>query len=65
MRGLLVMARAHPVITGLMLSCILSGALIGGIWLPEEWLIVRRVAAGAFMGAWVGLLIAAPRMLGS
>jgi hypothetical protein len=56
--------RRHPVITGLLLSCAVAGAVLGALYLPAEWTLLRRIAAGAFSGAGVGLLCTATRMLG-
>jgi len=56
--------RRHPVITGLMLACTLAGAIAGALYLPEEWAMARRLAAGAVAGAGVALLCTAPKMLG-
>lgn len=54
----------HPVLSGLMASCISIGAVLGACWLTDDWSLAHRLAAGAVAGAGVGLLIAAPRMIG-
>ena len=54
--------RAHPVITGLTLTCTLAGGALGFAYLPGEWLGARRIAAGLVSGFGVALFIVAPRM---
>jgi hypothetical protein len=57
-------ARAHPVITAVMLGCAVAGALLGPLWLPESLPLWRRALGGAIGGAGVGLLLTAYRMIG-
>ena len=56
--------RAHPVITGIMIGCALIGAVSGILLLPEEWMLVRRIAAGTVAGGGIGLTITATKMIG-
>lgn len=56
-------ARRHPVITGVMVSCTLIGAALGLVLLTAEWSAARRLVAGAVAGAGTGLLITATKML--
>jgi len=63
-RSALATMRAHPIITGTMLGCALIGAIAGFVFLPEEWLILRRIAAGAFAGTGIGLTLTATKMIG-
>ena len=43
---------------------IVGGAILGGIFLSEDWSMARRIAAGAVAGAGVALLTTAPRIVG-
>lgn len=63
-RGVIATMRAHPIITAIMIGCALAGAISGFFLLPEEWLAARRLAAGTFAGAGVGLTITATKMIG-
>lgn len=56
--------RRHPVITGVMVGCVLLGAASGPLWMDADWSLIRRILAGALCGAGCGLLVTAPRMLG-
>lgn len=56
-------ARRHPVITGVLVGCTLLGAALGPVLLTEDWSLLRRVFAGGFAGAGIGLLVTATRML--
>jgi hypothetical protein len=63
-RGALATMKAHPFITGTMLTGILVGAACGFFLLPEEWITARRIAAGAFAGGGIGLTLTATKMIG-
>ena len=63
-RGWSVAIVAHPVISGVIASCTLIGAVLGLFLLTGEWSIARRIAAGVVGGAGVGILITAPRIIG-
>jgi len=56
--------REHPVITGFTLLCCGLGLAGAFLWLPSEWSVARRVAAGLLSGAGCSLLVVAPRVLG-
>jgi len=56
--------RGHPVVTALIVSLAVLGAVLGGLYLPPEWPILRRVAAGALSGAGVGFFVVATRLIG-
>jgi hypothetical protein len=56
--------RRHPVIGVLVVTCTVAGAVLGMLYLPAEWSLLRRLAAGAFSGAGIGLLCTATKMLG-
>ena len=62
--GLIGTLRAHPIILSAILGCTLLGVVIGLIWLPEDWAVVRKIAGGAVAGAGCGLLVTAPRIIG-
>ncbi|MBW2716147.1 MAG: hypothetical protein JRD03_08725 [Deltaproteobacteria bacterium] len=55
---------AHPIIFGVLISCVTIGVVSGVFLLTNEWSLARRIAAGAVGGAGVGLLITAPRIIG-
>ena len=58
------MIRSHPVISAVMIGCILAGAVLGYALFTSEWSSVRRILAGVLGGAGVGLIITTTRMIG-
>jgi hypothetical protein len=54
--------RRHPVITATFAVCIAAGVAAAVVWLPEDWALVRRLAAGAVAGAGTALFITATRL---
>ena len=54
----------HPVVTALIVTLTILGAVLGGLYLSPEWPILRRVAAGALSGAGIGFFIVATRLIG-
>jgi hypothetical protein len=63
-RGWKATIAAHPIIFGVITSCISIGAVLGVFLLTDEWSLARRIAAGVVGGAGVGILITAPRIIG-
>ncbi len=63
-RGWKAAIAAHPIIFGVITSCISIGAVLGVFLLTDEWSLARRIAAGVVGGAGVGVLITAPRIIG-
>ena len=59
-----VAVRQHPVISTILILCTVAGTVLGEIYFPAEWSLVRRLAAGALSGGGVAFLITAPKMLG-
>ncbi len=57
-------ATEHPVLTGIFAVCIFGGAILGAVFLPEDWSMARRLAGGAVAGAGVALLTTAPKIIG-
>lgn len=64
MREALERVRAHPIITAFTVACIGLGIAAAVVYLPAEWSLARRVAAGVLSGAGCSLLIVAPRVVG-
>ena len=62
--GLLRLAREHPVVTTLLVTLAILGSILGGLYLPPEWSVIRRVAAGALSGAGIGFFVVASRLIG-
>jgi hypothetical protein len=56
--------RRHPVIVGVMVGCVLVGAVLGGAFLTDDWSLARRIAAGGVGGLGVGFLMTATKMIG-
>lgn len=56
--------RAHPWITAILAVCTLGGCVAGPILLDESWPLARQIAAGGFLGAWVGITITVTKMIG-
>ena len=54
----------HPVVTALIVTLAILGAVLGGLYLSPEWSMLRRVAAGALSGAGIGFFIVATRLIG-
>jgi len=63
-RSLAELVRAHPFIAAIMLICTLGGALAGPAVFDEAWSLARQIAAGAFLGAWVGITLTVTKMIG-
>jgi hypothetical protein len=63
-RGWKAAIRAHPIIFGILISCVAIGTVSGVFLLTNEWSLARRIAAGAVGGAGVGFLITAPKIIG-
>lgn len=55
--------RDHPVITSVMVVCMLVGAVLGFALLTEEWSAARRILSGVVSGAGVGMLIVATKII--
>jgi hypothetical protein len=55
---------SHPVIAALIAACTLAGAVAGAVYLPDDWSLARRIAAGAVAGAGSALLVTATRLIG-
>lgn len=62
--SLVGLARRHPVVTTLLVTSTLVGAILGGLYLTPEWSLVRRVAAGALAGGGVGFFVIATKVIG-
>lgn len=58
------LVRAHPFIAAILLVCTLGGAAAGPAVFDETWSLARQIAAGAFLGAWVGITITVTKMIG-
>ena len=58
------LVREHPVITAVLATLAIGGAVLGGLYLPPEWSVLRRLAAGALSGAGIGFFIVATRLIG-
>ncbi len=56
--------RNHPVITSVMVSCIVLGAIAGVMLLTGDWSLARRLAAGTVAGGGVGILVCGIKMIG-
>jgi len=62
--SLIGLVRRHPVMTALLVTSTLAGAILGGLYLTPEWSLVRRVAAGALAGGGAGFFVIATRVIG-
>ena len=62
--SILAAARQHPVMTTVLLSCIATGAVLGGLYLTPEWSLLRRIAAGALAGGGAAFFALATRVIG-
>ena len=57
-------ARRHPVITGILFGFAAAGAVLGAVFLADDWSLARRIAAGGVAGAGCGLMLTAYRIIG-
>ena len=57
-------ARRHPIITGVLTGFAIAGAILGAVFLTDDWSLARRIAAGGVAGAGCGLLLTAYRIIG-
>lgn len=62
--SLLDEAMQHRLATAALLLCIVAGAAIGGLYLPESIGLLRRVLGGALMGGVSWLLVMVGRIIG-
>lgn len=62
--GLVGSIRSHPWIALIMFVCTAGGAAMGPAIMDEAWPLARQIAAGAFLGAWVGITITVTKMIG-
>lgn len=56
--------RQHPVISAILITGILLGAVLGAIFLPEDWSLARRIAGGTISGAGIGILLTMTKVFG-
>jgi hypothetical protein len=56
--GLAATVREHPLLTASLVAAAAAGMVIGVVYLPAEWALARRLAAGAIAGAGSWLLVA-------
>jgi hypothetical protein len=57
--------RAHPVLTTLVVVCIVVGVALAFRLGPTDWPTWRKVAAGVIGGSFVGYIITLTRMMGA
>jgi hypothetical protein len=54
--------RAHPVISGILVTCTVAGTIAAPFLLSEEWSLLRKLLAGALAGGGTGFLITATKL---
>jgi hypothetical protein len=54
--------REHPLIAATFAICTVAGAAAGVAYLPDDWAILRRLAAGAISGAGAALFMTVTRL---
>jgi len=59
------MLSKHPIMTAVFIGSGVLGAVLGYLFLPEDWALWRKLTGGAFAGAFHGLLIIFSRMAGA
>ena len=64
-RSLRAALAAHPVMTWFSVGCMLIGAVLGLLELPQEWSLGHRLAGGLLGGAWGALMIVFSRAMGA
>jgi hypothetical protein len=57
-------AMQHPLATAALVLCIIAGAAIGSLFLPESIGLLRRVLGGGLMGGVSWLLVMMGRLIG-
>lgn len=57
-------AMRHRLATAALLACIVAGAAIGGLYLPDSIGLPRRVLGGALLGGVSWLLVMMGRIIG-
>ena len=62
--SILVAVRQHPVMTTVLVACVVTGAVLGGLYLTPEWSLLRRVSAGALAGGGAAFFALATRVIG-
>lgn len=62
--SLLAEAIRHPGATIALALCILGGAALSGLFMPESITLPRRIAGGAVMGGMSWLLVMIGRLIG-
>jgi hypothetical protein len=62
---MLASMKAHPVITGLCISCTVGGVLLAPWFTPDDWSLGRQIVGGAIAGLGCGLIIVATRITGA
>lgn len=63
-KSLLAEAAEHPGATAALVVCIVGGAALAGLYMPESTSLPRRVTGGAVMGGMSWLLVMVGRLLG-
>lgn len=59
---MLSLLKSHPILTSAFALFIAAGAVIGLLYLPPDWAVLRRLAAGGVAGAGLVLLVAGPKL---
>lgn len=62
--SLVTEAMRHPAATIALVLCILGGAVLSGLFMPESITLPRRVVGGAVMGGLSWLLVMVGRLIG-
>ncbi len=57
--------KAHPWITGIFIFCVILWTVIAIVFLPEEWAMIRKVAAGLIWGLFCAIIVTATRTVGN
>jgi hypothetical protein len=61
--SLMASARRHPIATGTLAASILVGALLGHLFLGEDFSVTRRILGGAVAGGGSWLLVMVGRII--
>jgi len=64
-KSLRTLLAAHPVMTWFSVACMLVGAVLGLLELPQEWSVGHRLAGGVLGGAWGALMVVFSRAMGA